>query len=811
MDPLRTLFADLHSPDPAIRFSVLSRIEDLEWNEQQIATLRALAAQERDPGTRFHMQKILARIEQERGRQQAPAATASQIEGLLKNEHRDDLSLALLLESLPRAEAPLVAMALRETDWTNFDAPLLPFILRFLKQYGSPEDVPQIETLCRHPDPRVLAAAVEALEKLNPERLKDLIVPLLVNPVHGIRSRAVRLLYRWDPQEALLHFEAMLFSEDPEDRQAALFHAFFFPFAEIEPLLLKFLGIENDPAMLERAGLLFRANPTSDEPLRLLEAREASLGEKKRVIGEILTGVVDSLYQAGLVAKRPAELLAELEGQFFQRRTVQLIDSCQLSLRSADPQERREAAMRLAELFQRGFKETRSILEAWLPTEPDPALREAVLTRLGPAFGPPARPGSPVAPSSPEAPAAGAAAETAIQEAPSEIDLSLAPPAQRLRILANLNRGGLRRVRSCLPALLRTGTSEEKVLLLQALGRCGDKGDAAIALGGLNDADPRIIVTAIEVLRDLDPDLLSPHLPRLIQHATDEVRAAAVRVFALFDKRQALSLVEKMLFSLQPKQRSLAIFSAAQLDFPSVRDLLLRALEKEQIAENARQICSILRAHLDEELFFVLQAAVKSAPEATREVLQAFAHEAAATLIRERRTRWSRPEELVAEAERRTAAATQRQQQAQPSYALKNIQKIRQQQMAAETPRIDPGLVQFAVVAFSTGAVLTALIWFLFLAPAPPPTTTSGEVAAARPASPPFDRTARNIEGQITEANQQSQTIRVVVPGDPPETFLIEFRDSGLSMPPAGSRFRGQIRPRGREGDVIRCEVLAVY
>ncbi|NLI77178.1 MAG: HEAT repeat domain-containing protein, partial [Candidatus Riflebacteria bacterium] len=382
MDPLRTLFADLHSPDPSIRFSVLSRVEDLEWNEEQLAGLRNLAAQEKDPGTRFHMRKILARIEREKGRNQAPPPTAQEIKGLLQNSRRDDLSLALLLSALPRQEGPAVVQALRETHWTESNPAVLPSILHFLKKHGGPGDVGAIESLCRHADPRVLAAAVETLEKLNPERLKDLIVPLLVNPIHGIRSRAVRLLYRWDPQEALRHFEAMLFSEDPDDRQAALFHAFFFPFPEIEPLMVKFLGMENDPDMLERAGFLFRANPAPEEPLRLLEAREASLGEKKRLIGEILAGVVDSLYQAGLVQKRPADLLAELEGIFFRRRALQLLDSYQLSLQSADPDDRRDAALRLAELIQRGFREAIPILEAWLGKESDPQLKALLTARL---------------------------------------------------------------------------------------------------------------------------------------------------------------------------------------------------------------------------------------------------------------------------------------------------------------------------------------------------------------------------------------------------------------------------------------------
>ena len=817
MDPLRTLFSDLHSPDPSIRFSVLSRVEDIEWNEEQIAFLKGLAVQEKDPGTRFHMQKILARIQREKGGSQpqsqpqsqprfqpqsqprfqpqsplqskaqaqppSQSSTAKDIEGLLKNPNRDDLSLALLLDSVHGSEAQLVAISLRETTWTDFHPEVLPSILRFLKKHGSYEDIRTIENLCRHPDPRVLAAAVEALEKLSPERLKDLIVPLLVNPSHGIRSRAVRLLHRWDPQEALRHFEAMLFSDDANDRQAALFHAFFFPFPDIEPLMLKFLGIETDPGMIEKVGFLFRANPAPDEPLRLLEAREASLGEKKRLIGEILAGVANSLFQAGLVKKRPDDLMAELEGIFFRRKAFQLMESCQLSLNSTEVSERKEAALRLCELVQRGFRDAAPIVKDFLVSEADPFVKSVIQGRFLDIQSP---------------------------QKTEDYDLTKLSVEKRSRALAALDKNLIKLVRPCLPTFVKSCSSEEKILLMRALGRIGDKADAAIVQAFLNDSDQSVLIAAIEALRDLNPDNLATYLPRLIQHPADEVRAAAVRAFSLFDKKQAISLVEKMLFSLQPKQRGLAIFSAGQFDFPSVRDILLRAIEKEQLPENALQICAILKANLDEELAFSVFDSVQSAPDAARDSIEAFLSEALQILIKEGRTKFRNSDSFRQEAQKRLDAERQRQKSTQPSYSLKNIQKMRQQQAAAAAPKIDPSLVTFIVAAFSIGAVLTVLIWFLFLAPAAPV------------AGPPMGQTAtkdpnvgqnvtRNLEGIIISVDDAAKTVQVRVAGEKNEIFQIECKESGIPLPVMGSRFRGQIRPKTKKGNLILADLLAVY
>ena len=349
-DPLQELLADLRSPDAAIRFSVLSRIEGMAWDTAQVAALRAFLEGEADPGTRFHLQKIVARLE--RGKTPTKAA---EIEAILQASPRDDLALALAVESVPKPEAPMVAIALREARWFEFPPAVLPFVLSFFKKHGSFEDAEPITTLCRHSDPRVLSAAVEALEKLAPDNLQSLIVPLLVSPIHGIRSRAVRLLYRWDKDEAIRHFEALLFSDDASDRQAALFHAFFFPFPEIEPHMLRFLGIEDDPAVLAKAGLLFRSNPSVEELWRLLEIMEASRGEKRKLIGEILTGVIRSLSEAGLVDKSPEEIMQRLQAAYRERKGRQIVEQSQIELASDDAATRRIAIQRLIELHRRGI------------------------------------------------------------------------------------------------------------------------------------------------------------------------------------------------------------------------------------------------------------------------------------------------------------------------------------------------------------------------------------------------------------------------------------------------------------------------
>ncbi len=789
MDLVKTLFDDIRSPDLSIRFSVLSRIEDLDWTEEQLGKFKELMNGEPDPDTRFHMRKILARIERQMGKDGEQSFKVAEVEELLKNPNRDDLSLVLLLEAVPKSQAPLVAMALREINWTELSSRVLPSVLKLFRKHGSFEDIASIESLCRHHDPRVLAAAVETLEKLSPDSLKGLIVPLLVNPIHGIRSRAVRLLYRWDPKEALRHFEAMLFSDDPSDRQAALFHAFFFPFNDIEPLMIKFLGIEDDPVMLQRAGFIFRANPTPDEPIRLLEAKEASRGEKRRLIDEILSGVVRSLYQAGLVKKTPEEMTIDLEEVYQRRKALQLIERLELALSSSDANTRKAAALRLADFARLGFTDAQAVLGRHLSEETDPQVK-AVIESQGKA--PPVKP---------------------VEAKTQEIDFSTLGPAERAAAFSNLTAASLKSIRPKIKEFLGSVSAEEKILLVRSLGRVGEKGDAEYLEPHLSDSDPAILSAAIEALQALDPEVLVPYLPKLIQNVSDDVRAAAVRAFALFDKRSALSLVEKMLFSVQPKQRNLAIFSAGHFDFPSVRETLLGALQREQDPENLRHICLIFKPHLDEDIILHCYRVFQSSQGAKRDLIENFCKDSGKSLIQDEKTKFKNVADLLEDLQKRIDAEVAREKSAQPNYALKNIQKMRQKKTESEGEGVDPSLVKFAVLAFGVGGVLTMLIWFLFLAPSAPGPATGTKPPAEKPpaTTKPLDSTPQNIEGTVIAVDPSGKIILVIVDGNPPERYSVNLRTVPVKPYERGATFRGQVKPLSKDRNTTIAELIMSY
>jgi HEAT repeat protein len=776
MDPVKDFFSDLKSPDPSIRFSVLSRIEDLAWTDVQQQALRELFAQEKDPGIRFHMQKVLARFDTT----DKPVVSAGEIEELLKKTDRDEVSLALMLESVKKPQAPLVAISLRESGWPSFSAHLLPSVLKFMKKYGSFEDSADIELLCRHHDPRVLSAAIEALEKLSPDRLKDLIVPLLINSNFGIRSRAVRLLYRWDPSEAVRHFEAMLFSVLESEKQAALFHAFFFPFKEIETLMLRYISVEADAELIKKAGLLFMANPDRQIPARLLEVRQSCTGEKKQLVDSILKGVLQSLYQARIVNAAPEQMLEVLEKHFREKRVRLFIDRYSLGLQSGEAEIRLASALKLCELARHNVVEARELVARFLARERDEKLKKQVELFLH-----------------------GGNEKTTVVNEPETagkptrfVDLAL---QQRMDYIDSLTAQDFASFFAQISADLAQLPAEQLVAILRQVERFGGIKESEVVVGCLKSDNPEILTAAVDCLSAINPEALHPYLPQLIKHRYDEVKLASIKVFAMFDKKQAISLVEKMLAAIKPAQRRNAIFCLAHFDFHSISQILLTAARNESDADNFLQISSILKSNADEELFFRIFADARNSKPFNRQFYDDLCNEMAGILEAAEPAR-SR-EALFADATRKYDEESRIKGQ-RTAYQLEKIQKIRQH--VEKNTVFDASLLRFTIIAYSIGALLTALVWFLFLAPAPESAATVARKTPSRQSSE-----AITVIGKVVKVDPHDRIVEIQDSQN--RRFSFRFVTETGQLPETGKNLHVQLRIIEEKGDLKVAELLTAF
>ncbi|MFZ2960701.1 MAG: HEAT repeat domain-containing protein [Candidatus Ozemobacteraceae bacterium] len=696
------------------------------------------------------------------------------------------------MKTLEEGDIPLTISILREKGLSDFPEEVLPFILGMFKQYGSREDLPAIEELCRHSNPRVLAAAIEALEKINPDDLKAFIVPLLINSSTGIQSKAIRILYRWDQQEALRHFEVMLFSEEPQERQTALSQAYFFPFPSIEPFLMKFLGMESDVELIKKAGFLFQVNPQPEEPLRLTEVWETSSGEKRQLIGQILTGVVEALSKAGLVDKPPKEILEELREQYRKRKIIYLVDQCRIALESDNPEHRWGAFHRVEKLFRSGISESLSLLADHFSKESDPELKEKIRQFLGITKN----------------------KEAGQKEEPERLSL-----LERIQWLNTLSLASFKQYRKTLLKIMETGSEEEILPIIHAFETFGETSDAPFLKSFLKDAPPNVLAATVEAFRALDFETLIPYLPKLVQHPDEKIRELAVQAYVFYDKKQALTFVEQMLGAPKPLRREAGIFALGYFDFLSVKDQILAVFEKETDLDNLRQIGSIIKGNISLDFFIQLLGLAEkfSEPKASfgKKVIEEFAE----ILFRKEPKKFTHPKEFIEFAKSRITGESEKKKATPPLYAVQNIKRIRHEQTLSAKPkgmldRFIP-LPSFSLVPIALTGILLLFLFYQFSfssekpfsTPSEPSVRSSGGKTVSGRESPLVLGETREIQGGVNTA--YADGISVILDSNNEQVFI------RYDIPPRpfkrGDSFRGKIKVTKKDNGRTEGKLLKMY
>lgn len=318
MTSLESLISNLAADDLSIRLYAILTLHEQKSDAATKAQLVAAAARETDPSLRLYL-TWLASPEQKQSVRPAEAIICQ-----LNSVKIDWVSLFYSMHLLDRKAAAEVLPAIRRLDTAQMPIELLPMLVRFYQRFGTIEDNETIAGWCTNPNPVVMSLAIEALSRIQPERLKNLLLPLLSNQSPGIRSRAIRLLHRWYPEEAPRHLAGMLNSEIIDDRRAALANAYFLPFDEIKLELLRFLIKEESPVLLQQAGNILTVNPDLPAAEATASIAVNSPSEKAPIIKQILCRMLEFHVKAGMTSENPEENAAKLINQARQNRQNRL-------------------------------------------------------------------------------------------------------------------------------------------------------------------------------------------------------------------------------------------------------------------------------------------------------------------------------------------------------------------------------------------------------------------------------------------------------------------------------------------------------
>lgn len=504
------------------------------------------------------------------------------MEKLLADTNRlEDLVLAVT--TVETAEGFLAADMIRQANWTSFPSQILPNFCIFFKKHGSIQDSSALQELTRHPEPMVITAALSALEKIDPENLQSIIVPLLDSPMAAVKAQAIQAFYRWNKHQALQHLLKLMFSKREQDMILALHHANYFPFAELESPLLRLMTEVAHPPILMRISQILKNNANPDMPFRIFWVNRSLEGQHQSLVKGILLGVIRTLADKKLIDVSAQEYLTRLKEKVRQEELKLLKSSCKIE--EADLEES-EALLPTVEELAPAYvspQQTEVLPDLKIINRPEAKESEA------PEAAPPPEVKKPALPA--KAPA----------------DFSTYPglsEQERVQFLTRLTATEFQSFKPQLDQMLESATGKELAGLISVYGKYSGPETAPLIKKFFKSDNQDVICAAIKAAVKIDQETLCLYLPQFMQDKNGKIRMTATRTFVSIDRESIKSLMTGLLSSVNIKQRTLAISTALLVDFNIVRQPLLSALMKETSVELIEKIGLVLAANPDRELLY---------------------------------------------------------------------------------------------------------------------------------------------------------------------------------------------------------------
>ncbi len=632
-------------------------------------------------------------------------------------------------------------------------------------------------------EPSVVCAAIESLEAVEPDVLKANIVSLLLNNNVWIRSRAARSMCRWDRTEAIRYLAAMLFSKNILEREAALNHSLFFPFKQIEAILLKFLTVEQEPDLINKAGLVFMANPDSATAFRLYEAQQATRNLRSDMINGILMGVLNSLYQARLVSEVPLVQLKKIVNEYKNRKLKLYINHYSELLNSEESEIRLKAAIKLCDLIRQKVANVEVLINDYLKSEKDESIASKVRLYLD---------------------------SGSIKV--NEEEIKDAKNAEnRKKIYALINKDNYSKYISLLLPELKNVDFTEQLTIIHFIEEFGEKQDSSYVLKCLESSNSDVQQAAIDCLLKIDQDALQPYLPNLIKSSSDQVKLSAIKAFAIFDKSEALTLLTQMMTSFRVIQRKNALFCLANLDFASVSDILLPALKQEKDKGLRNEMFNLFLDNANEEIFCEIYYYYVTINSQEKYEFKVFLDKLSAKLAslndgKKANNFWNMAEARLAE---EYSNAAQRE-----AYRLEKIQTLLKQDERKE--KIE--LVKFTFFAHGIGFIFSLLIWFGFMAPnawfikEKKSDVTQNISEKVNSSFNKFDDTIPSdpisIKGVIVEVSIKHRQAMLIEKNG--KKYLLIFNEEE-TIPQEGSEVSLQVLVEDYQDSVFTAEVLSIF
>ncbi len=530
------------------------------------------------PGSKPHAHEAKPVVQEER-----PAAVDKKAltERFLTATEAELPNIMEVLEGTPDPERGEIAHVLL---WKpDLSVSKILSLLELTEKSFVPAMEPQVSKFLFHQNLLVVGKALQLASKRTPATLVRNLPELLEHAPVPIRVMAIRFLYCVSPEESLRLLGEFLDNPNEEQRRLGLELAFTFPFEAIRGVLVRIIeGNRIQGSLFDLVKSLVKSNPDREFLAAVADLRVRT-GDRIPGLGEILDFSAESLSLSGVDPRPPGEIVAEAlraaeEGRSKPRQEIQCPP------RTPAPS----------------------------PLQPGTAVPTAksVLSLVPRAVGPGGSGGPgqerPAVPSPPEVkketPAGGKppglAPATAPKEPPTPGALEALSPDEFRSRLAGMRKEGE----------ILHGIQEIRRRKLR------DKDTLKWLEKGIGPAPDKVRVSSMELLYELSPKALQPHLPVLCCHESDLVACQAIRILRRIEGNAFLKRIQNWVQDPSPSTWAAALRGLMQFDFDQTRMLVIDVLERWPDSDTLKHFSPVLRMNPDPTTIFELDRLRKGAP-----------------------------------------------------------------------------------------------------------------------------------------------------------------------------------------------------
>jgi hypothetical protein len=417
-------------------------------------------------------------------------------------------------------------------------------------------------------------AAIRTLVHMSPELLINTLPALLASEDPQLKALAIRALAKIDKEEALNHLQALLLSASETDRLAGIQNCLFLPFDMVKSPLLKYFAAETNPDLLIRAGWLLEMNPDVQVPFYLYEILERSNEKKAQLVKKILNSSVQLLDKSGILGDKFAQYTENLQAYVAKKSALRFAKQVVANLNIEKIPQNIDAKIKAS------LKQSKQIQEAFTEALTWP-ISDLVKKHLNSYL-------SQLSQTSQSTVSVAQASEATVQETPKKtepanlLDKSFLEKTdeEQILLLTEIEETFAKKfAQDLIKLVLHKAISHEvKAVILGVMARYRIKGLEAQSAKFISNPNLVFATSAVEYLGAVDPERIFPYLGQCLKVADINMKSAALGILKNFDFNQALSYLNAMLYSTDPKQQHMALQCMDQFDFGLIRDQLTEYL-----------------------------------------------------------------------------------------------------------------------------------------------------------------------------------------------------------------------------------------